>query len=143
MSGARLGDGPRSGPPSGVESRERHDLWDARTQPSVRVRQHGALTIRISQARESLLLRAAGELDMASAPGLEHSLLQALESSAASIVLDLTAVDFIDNAGLRVLMWAAGRSREDGDRLRIDCGSPAVRRLIDLTASGRDLPLTF
>jgi len=87
-------------------------------------------------------LRAAGELDIASAPGLEHSLLHALESSAPSIVLDLTAVDFIDHTGLQVLMWAAGRSREDGDRLRIECGSPAVRQLIDLTGLGRELPLT-
>jgi anti-anti-sigma factor len=86
-------------------------------------------------------MRAAGELDIASAPGLEHSLLHALESSAPSIVLDLTAVDFIDRAGLQVLTWAASRSREDGDRLRIDCGSPAVRQLIDLTGLGRDLPL--
>jgi anti-sigma B factor antagonist len=85
-------------------------------------------------------MRASGELDIASAPGLEHSLLHALESSAQSIVLDLTAVDFIDRAGLQVLIWAARLAREDGDRLRIDCQSPAVRQLIDLTGSGRDLP---
>src|SRR3954449_7628443 len=136
MSGARPGDGPGSAPPSGVDSREHEDRLRARTQPSVRIRQHGLLTIRISQDRNSLVMRAAGELDIASAPGLEHSLLHALESSAPSIVLDLTAVDFIDRAGLQVLMWAAGRSREDGDRLRIDCGSPAVRQLIDLSGLG-------
>jgi anti-anti-sigma factor len=139
MSGARPGDGPGSAPPPN-EPRERNDRWSARTQAS-RVRQHGLLTIRISQDRNSLLLRAAGELDIASVPGLEHSLLHALESSARLIVLDLTAVTFIDNAGLRVLMWAAGRSHEDGDRLRIECGSPAVRQLIDLTGSGGELPL--
>jgi anti-anti-sigma factor len=88
------------------------------------------------------VLRAAGELDIASAPGLEHSLLHALEGQAPSIVLDIKAVEFIDRAGLQVLMWATGRSREDGDRLRIECGSPAVRQLIDLTGSGRDLPCT-
>jgi anti-anti-sigma factor len=86
-------------------------------------------------------MRATGELDIAGAPGLEHSLLHALESSVPSIVLDLTAVDFIDRAGLQVLVWAARRSREDGDRLRIDCESPAVRQLIDVTGSGRQLLL--
>jgi anti-anti-sigma factor len=86
-------------------------------------------------------MRATGELDIACAPGLEHSLLHALESSVPSIVLDLTAVDFIDRAGLQVLVWAARRSREDGDRLRIDCESPAVRQLIDVTGSGRQLLL--
>ena len=109
---------------------------------SISVRKHGPLTIRIEQDRNSIVLRASGELDIASAPGLEYSVLQALESGASSIVLDLTAVSFIDRAGLRVLLWAAGRSRGGADRLRIDCGSPAVRQLIDLTGSGRDLPLS-
>jgi anti-sigma B factor antagonist len=108
---------------------------------SISVRKHGPLTIRMEQDRNSIVLRATGELDIASAPGLEHSLLHVLESGASSIVVDLTAVSFIDPAGLRVLLWAAGRSSEDGDRLRIDCGSPAVRQLIDLTGSGRELPL--
>jgi anti-anti-sigma factor len=109
---------------------------------SISVRKHGPLTIRVEQDRDSIVLRAGGELDIASAPGLEHSLLHALESDAPTIVLDLTAVSFIDPVGLRVLLWAAGRSREDRDRLRIDCGSPAVRQLIDLTGSRRDPPLT-
>jgi anti-sigma B factor antagonist len=108
---------------------------------SISVRRHGELTIRIEQDRESVVLRASGELDIASAPGLEHSLLHVLEGGASSIVLNLTAVSFIDPAGLRVLLWAAGRSRDDGDRLRIDCGSPAVGQLLDLTGAGRKLPL--
>jgi anti-anti-sigma factor len=109
---------------------------------SISVRKHGPLTVRFEQDRNSIVLRAVGDLDIASAPGLEHSLLHVLESAAPSIVLDLTAVSLIDPVGLRVLLWAAGRSREDGNRLRIDCGSPAVRQLIDLTGSGRELPVT-
>jgi stage II sporulation protein AA (anti-sigma F factor antagonist) len=109
---------------------------------SISVRKHGPLTIRVEQDQKSIVLRAGGELDIASAPGLEHSLLHALESGASSIILDLTAVSFIDPVGLRVLLWAAARSGEDGDRLRIDCGSPAIRQLIDLTGLGREVPLT-
>jgi hypothetical protein len=44
--------------------------------------------------------------------------------------------------GLRVLVWAARESREDGDRLRIDCGSGAACGMIELTALDRSLPLT-
>ena len=109
---------------------------------SISVRKHGSLTLRVEQDRDSIVLRAGGELDVASAPGLEHSLLHVLESGASTIVLDLTAVSFIDPVGLRVLLWAAGRSRDIGDRLRIDCGSPTISQLIDLTGSGRELPLT-
>jgi anti-anti-sigma factor len=45
--------------------------------------------------------RVAGELDIATAPALESTLLHALDSEAASIVLDLERVSFIDSMGLR------------------------------------------
>ena len=77
-----------------------------------------------------LTLRAAGELDIDSAALVEQTLLRAFEGGAGSIVLDLTAVSFIDAAGLRLLMWAAECSREDSGRLRMECirrGSPPAR----------------
>ncbi len=100
---------------------------------SISVRRHGGLTIRIDQDEQSLVVRAVGELDIASAPALEDSLLHALEGGPPSIVLDLKGVTFIDPTGLRVLIWAGDGSRADGGRLRIDCGSLPVRRLLDLT----------
>ena len=96
---------------------------------SISVRRHGHLSVRIDQAVESLAVRAVGELDIASAPALEDALLHGLDSGASSIVLDLTGVTFIDSAGVRLLMWA---SREDRDRLRIDCGSGVVRKMLHL-----------
>ncbi len=109
---------------------------------SISVRNHGGLTIRIDQHGDSLVVRAAGELDIASAPALEDSLRHALESGASSLVLDLTGVTFIDPTGLRVLLWGAAHSHAEGDRLRIDCGSVPVRRLLELTHKEQPLPLT-
>jgi anti-sigma B factor antagonist len=107
---------------------------------SISVRKHGRLTIRIEREGRSLAVRAAGELDIATAPALEDSLLHALESGASLIALDLTGVTFVDPTGLRVLLWAAEHSRAEGDRLRIDCGSAPIRRLLDLTHNERALP---
>src|SRR3954449_3097061 len=73
MSGARPGDGPGSVPPSGVDTREHQDRLTARTRPSVRIRQHALLTIRITEDRNSLVMRAAGELDLSRAPVPETS----------------------------------------------------------------------
>jgi len=109
---------------------------------SISVRKHGRLIIRIDQHWHSLVVRAVGELDMATAPAFEDSLLHALESGASSLVLDLTGVTFIDPTGLRVLLWAAAHPRAQGDRLRIDCGSVPVRRLLELTHKEQPLPLT-
>ena len=101
----------------------------------------GGLTVRTDQDGDSLMVRAAGELDMNSAPELEDALSHALDSGAASIVLDLERVSFIDSMGLRLLVWAARESRENGNRLRIDCGSGPVRRMMELTTLDRSLPL--
>jgi anti-sigma B factor antagonist len=88
------------------------------------------------------VIRLQGELDIATDPTLESALLHAMEGEAAPIVLDLQRVSFIDSMGLRVLVWAARESREEGDRLRIDGRSGAVRRMIEITSLDRWLPLT-
>jgi anti-anti-sigma factor len=56
---------------------------------------------------------------------------------------DLGGVDFIDSTGLHVLLSAAKRSREDGNRLSIWLGpGTAVRRLVELCGVEEQLPLT-
>lgn len=100
----------------------------------------GLFSVRVEEdSDDALAVHATGELDIAGAPALEHSMLHALESGAPSIVLDLTGVTFIDSMGLRVLLWAA-HSDENGDSLRIRIGS-AVRRMIEMTGVERSLPL--
>ena len=94
------------------------------------VRQHGSLIIRTEQQDQSRAIRAEGELDIATAAALEHSLLHAFESGASSIVLDLSEVRFMDAAGLRVVLWAQQHSRDAVDRVRIVAGSAAVNRML-------------
>lgn len=103
---------------------------------TISVRKHGSLGLRVDQDRDTLTLRAVGELDIDSAALVEQSLLRAFEGGAGSIVLDLTAVTFIDAAGLRLLMWAAECSREDSGRLRVECGSAAIHHLLDVAQLG-------
>ena len=100
------------------------------------------LEVDVAHVDEACVIRIQGELDIATAPTLESALLHALDSEAASIFLDLGRVRFIDSMGLRVLIWAANQSREDGDRLSIDCGSGPVRRMMELTSLDQSLPLT-
>ena len=56
------------------------------------------------------------------------------------IVVDLTALAFIDSSGLGVLIRAAQRCA-GVDRLRIVNGSPAVERVLDLTGLRERLPV--
>src|SRR5215208_8109152 len=99
----------------------------------------GPLSLEIERDGDSLVVRASGELDLATAPMLEECLLHAFEGEASPIILDLTAVSFIDSMGLRSLLRAA---RNSDSRLRIECESAPVRRMIEVTGLKRSLPLT-
>jgi anti-sigma B factor antagonist len=101
----------------------------------------GPLEVRVDEDGDSLTVRVVGELDLATAPIVEDSLRSARERNPSSIVLDLDSVGFIDSTGLRMLLVAARRSREDGDRLRIRCRAGPVRRMIELTGMQHALPL--
>ena len=109
---------------------------------SLSAREKGGLSIRIDQDGHSLSVRASGEIDIANSKFLEEELRRVFVCDAPLIVLDLDSVDFIDSTGLRVLLWGATRSRENGNRLRIRLGSRAVRRMVELSGLGPALPLT-
>jgi anti-anti-sigma factor len=96
---------------------------------SIVVSTHGPLTIRREDYGDTLAIRAIGDLDIATAPALETSLLHAFEGDASSIVVDLTEIRFIDGFGVRVVQWAQEHSRGEPDRIRI-AGSAVVRRVI-------------
>jgi anti-anti-sigma factor len=79
-------------------------------------------------------------LDLASAPLLEQALLDAEQTDAKTILLDIDAVTFIDSTGLRALLEAHARSRRDSNRLQITRGAPQARRLFSLAGADNILP---
>jgi anti-anti-sigma factor len=97
--------------------------------------------VRSARRRGLYFLMPIGELDIATAPVLEDALDDALsDETATMIVVDLTALDFMDSCGVGVLIRAAERCA-GVDRLRIVNGSPAVERILDLSGMRRVLPI--
>jgi anti-sigma B factor antagonist len=82
-----------------------------------------------------------GEVDVATAPTLEHDLLAVERSDAQRIVLDLSRLIFMDSSGLHVLLRAHERSLANGRRLGIVPGSDAVQTTLRLTGAENRLPL--
>lgn len=77
-----------------------------------------------------LVIRLDGELDMASAPLLQEALEQATPTATAALVLDLQQLRFMDSTGLRVILAAQERLRENGQELALTAGSSQVQRLL-------------
>jgi anti-anti-sigma factor len=106
-----------------------------------RVREDGLLTIRVAQQGNELVVRAAGELDIASAKSLEEELLSAIEGGASAINLDLGDLSFIDSTGLRVLLQAGELTVRNGKRFEIVKASRRMREAWEMSGLESAFPL--
>lgn len=77
-------------------------------------------------------IRVRGELDILTAPRLAAHLDTILRQPRGDVVVDLREVDFIDSAGLHVLLNAQRRLIRRSRRLSVICGPGAVRHVIEL-----------
>jgi anti-anti-sigma factor len=102
---------------------------------------NGQLRIGVEREHTSYVISIAGELDLASMGVLEHALKRAKASDASNLIVDLSALHFIDSACLRFLLLAEQDSRQDSGRLRFLRGSGQVQRIMRLT--GVDHMLSF
>ncbi|MGM0593495.1 MAG: STAS domain-containing protein [Pseudomonadota bacterium] len=75
----------------------------------------------------------AGRLDSMTAPEVEGQLLPLADKPGADLLLDLSALEYISSAGLRVVLMAAKRLRAGKGRFRL-CGmSDHVRQVFEIS----------
>src|SRR5690242_8627373 len=82
----------------------------------------------------------AGEIDLATAPGVRQALMAALDSRD-SLTVNMAAVRFIDATGIGVLIAAANRARDRGGTLILQAPSQPVRRIIGILRLADRLPV--
>lgn len=71
------------------------------------------MTIDVKRNAQGATLLLAGRLDTTTAPALEKTIMQELEDVTA-LVLDMTALEYISSAGLRVLLSAQKKLQKIG-----------------------------
>jgi anti-anti-sigma factor len=86
-----------------------------------------------------VVLELHGELDLLASPELEEAIEGVEARSPAIIVLDLQDLRFIDSAGLRVILAAHERSRQQAWELALTPGSEQVQRLFVIAGIGDHL----
>ena len=82
-----------------------------------------------SRARVALF----GELDIAAAGDLDSGLAEVESEAPDHLVLDLRGLTFLDSTGLRSLIAADARGREQGRRVTLIQGPAVVRRVFEIT----------
>lgn len=91
---------------------------------------NGALAIELERDGNTVMVSLRGEADLATAASLEDQLKQALGCGADRVIVDLSALYFIDSTSLRVLLKAALASEEDSARLYFLRGRTQVERIL-------------
>jgi len=95
------------------------------------------LELTVSEKNGETVLRAAGELDVNTAPELREQLARLANDGVRQIVVDLADVSFVDSTALSVLVSALKRLRQaDGD-LTLASPTPSVRRVFEITGLTR------
>jgi anti-sigma B factor antagonist len=87
------------------------------------------LRIDVRSRPDRVVLELHGELDLLGVPMLQEEL-EKLEAQAPGIiVLDLQDLQFVDSAGLRVILAAHQGAQEQGRELALTRGTEQVQRL--------------
>jgi anti-anti-sigma factor len=87
------------------------------------------------------VVRVDGELDINSADSLREAL-DAAEAERCSVLrVDAASVTFLDSTALGVILASAQRMAERGGRFELVCGSPSIRRILDMTMISRTVHL--
>jgi anti-sigma B factor antagonist len=93
-------------------------------------------TLQVEASGTHLVVR--GELDAHTATVLAPHL-DPLPGASGDITLDLSALDFVDSSGLRLIVAAHQQAAEAGRRLVLTSPSKAVIRLLEVAGLGDHL----
>ncbi len=85
---------------------------------------HGAVTV----------IRPEGPLVEEHAQTLKTNLLSAMNSSLGRVVIDMSAVPFVDSKGLESLVDLTEEMAKSGQALKLCAPSKTVREVLELTA---------
>jgi anti-sigma B factor antagonist len=85
-------------------------------------------------------IQLRGECDLAEEEKLRAAVREVFASRPEHFVLDLSGLNFIDSTGIRVVIEAYGRARDEGVRLKICPGSGQVARVFELCGLTSHLP---
>lgn len=92
-------------------------------------------SVGVVRDRDEVVVALTGELDLATADMLEREIRELRHSGCDRVVVDLRQLDFMDSAGLRVLISLRNTAKCVGHRLILVPGPRQVQRIFDLTAT--------
>ena len=88
-----------------------------------------------------LILRIIGKLDSSTSKDLEEKILSIIASSQGKLVIDLSQLDYVSSAGLRVFLLAAKRMDDAKGKMILCSLKDAVKQVFDIAGFSSFLTL--
>jgi anti-sigma B factor antagonist len=79
------------------------------------------------------IVAVTGEVDVYTAPLLREQLVSLADAGKQQIVVDLSAVEFLDSTGLGVLVAALNRFRRNQGDVELICRQQRILRVFEIT----------
>jgi anti-sigma B factor antagonist len=79
------------------------------------------------------VVSVTGEVDLATAPALEQTLLGVVEDRAGELIVDLSGCSFLDSRGLRALIATRERLERSNRPLALVLSNPSVLKIFQIT----------
>jgi stage II sporulation protein AA (anti-sigma F factor antagonist) len=101
------------------------------------------LSIDVALPRDdAALVTVKGFLDVDTATELHHHLANQVHHGRRHLLLDLSAVPFMDSSGINIILKAYKETRQVEGSVRLIDPAPAVQRILDLTGVSLTVPST-
>lgn len=91
------------------------------------------MDIDIQIAGNAIVAAVHGRVDTISAPAFEKAVLGALNGREKLLVLDLSGLEYMSSAGLRVIISAAKTLKGKGGEMRLAATSGSVKKVFEIS----------
>lgn len=81
----------------------------------------------------TVIVRFTGLFDFSHVATARAAINQQIDEGARLIIINLDGLDYIDSAGLGVLVGTLARLRDRNGELAVVCKSPRIRRVFEIT----------
>jgi anti-sigma B factor antagonist len=99
------------------------------------------LDLETSQRNGSSVVTLRGEIDVYTAPRLRQALIDLVEEGATDIVVDMSAVEFLDSTGLGVLVGGLKRVKSQEGELKLVVSQDRIMKIFDITGLAKVFPM--
>jgi len=99
------------------------------------------MQIATTPGADRYVITVSGEVDLATSPNLDSEIIAAIESGSNSVVIDLTAVSFMDSSGLGVIVRGLKRCREADKNLDLVITNERVLKVFGITGLDQVIPI--